>query len=549
MQKRIQRSISGAIVLCALAAVGRADAEPVRTVRLNGDPSNRIDVAFLGDGYRSDELAKYAADVDAIAAALFQQEPFRSYRSYFNIHRVDVVSAQSGSDHPASGIFRDTALGSAYDCASITRLICVDLGVVNDVLLRNLVADRRDVVIVLVNDPEYGGSGGAAAVASVHPAVVEVMLHEMGHTLGLLADEYDYQSELCTSAGEPFAANATIETDRTRLKWRQWIDAQTPVPTYYSANPETPGLYEGAQYCPHGKHRPTYDSKMRSLDRPFEQVNSEELTKRFYDFVSPIDELTRETVHDADGSADVFRVRTPRPFSHGLNVHWWIDGRLASERATLRVPSGSLAAGTHRVSVTVSDPTPFVRHDPDKVLQESRSVEIVVGADRSTVALPAMADAYVRDGVWASGNFGGSPTLLAKKGLSADVTRRSYVKFDISGLDTIGAATLRFYGRVSSTASAQVRVGIHAVPNQSWDERTVTWNTKPSYGPLLATMIVTGTSPGWVDVDLTAFVQAARRDGRSQISVALRALEYTSAYAILESRESPSFAPQLSIRR
>ena len=87
------------------------------------------------------------------------------------------------------------------------------------------------------------------------------------------------------------------------------LDRRAHPRAHLQLQPGVPGLYEGAEYCPRGKHRPTYDSKMRSLGRAFEQVNSEELTKRFYDWVSPIDDFTHQTVNDANGMADVFRVR------------------------------------------------------------------------------------------------------------------------------------------------------------------------------------------------------------------------------------------------
>lgn len=126
----------------------------------------------------------------------------------------------------------------------------------------------------------------------------------------------------------------------------------TDLPTH-TAESGVPGLYEGAAYCRQGKYRPTYDSKMRSLDRPFEQINSEALTKHVYDFVSPIDEVTRETVRNAKGLAEVLTVRTPRPLTHSLQVRWWIDGKLRSKTSTSRhsssrsAPQGTRSCRSH----------------------------------------------------------------------------------------------------------------------------------------------------------------------------------------------------------
>ena len=121
---------------CLLLAA--AQAEPVTAVRLNGS-SNRVDIVVLGDGYTSAEIAsgKYANDVETFVQRIFAQEPYLEYQEFFNVRRVDVTSAESGSDHPELGIARTTALDSTYNCSGIQRLICVNVTKVNDVLSRS----------------------------------------------------------------------------------------------------------------------------------------------------------------------------------------------------------------------------------------------------------------------------------------------------------------------------------------------------------------------------------------------------------------------------
>ena len=171
-----------ATAVCCFVVVARAAAEPVTVVRRNGPNNNRINVAVLGDGYTSEELTKYSTDVDLLLADLFGQSPLMEYASYFNVRRIDVVSNESGVDHPADGIFRDTALGAAYDCADIERLICVDYAAVYGVLGRSVTGNIRDVVLILVNDDEFGGSGGGFSVASTNESSSEIMIHELGHS-------------------------------------------------------------------------------------------------------------------------------------------------------------------------------------------------------------------------------------------------------------------------------------------------------------------------------------------------------------------------------
>ena len=59
--------------------------------------------------------------------AFFGIEPLQSYLPLFNVHRVDVVSNETGVDNdPVEGISRDTAMNMKFWCSGIERLLCVD---------------------------------------------------------------------------------------------------------------------------------------------------------------------------------------------------------------------------------------------------------------------------------------------------------------------------------------------------------------------------------------------------------------------------------------
>ena len=163
------------------------------------------------------------------------------------------------------------------------------------------------------------------------------------------------------------------------------------------------------------------------------------------------------------------------------------------------------------------------------------------------VTRPAVADAYVRGGGFASINYGGVPHLLAKLGVTDDNSRVSYLKFDLSGITNVARATLRFYGRLSNTANSSVQTTVHGVSNTSWNERTVTWNTKPAVGAALGSVTIRGIAPQWYDVDITAYVQAQQRAGRTTIAIALQTATHTSAYVEVASREAGARGPMLII--
>jgi hypothetical protein len=352
-----------------LCSAGAAYAEPAVTIRVNGPAANRVGVTILGDGYTQAEQQKYTNDVDVFVDQFFSQSPYLEYAGYFNVHRVDVVSNESGSDHPESGVLRDTALGSAYNCGNVERVICVNLSLVNAVLSRSVPIEARDLVIVLVNDSEYGGSGGSVLVTSTHRDAVEIALHESGHTLGRLADEYDASPPACNNSIEPAEVNVARDISFERIKWSHWLAASTPLPTTGTQNGLV-GAYQGAKYCVTGLYRPTFNSKMRSLGRPFEQVNSEQIVRRVYNFVSPIDSVSpsSSSLAPAAGASVDFSVGTPSLAVPPLRIRWTLDGNPAGEGPTYRLNTSTLPAGNHAVQVEVVDQTPLVRSDPSGLL-------------------------------------------------------------------------------------------------------------------------------------------------------------------------------------
>lgn len=368
--------------VCWVASIGVAGAEPVTTIRNSGPSANRVDLVIMGDGFTASQIAsgEYAAQIQIQTQRLFAQEPYLEYGNFFNVHRIDVTSAQAGADHPERGVYVDTALNATYNCGfpvPIQRLICISTANVNAVLARTaLAANARDIVLVIVNDTEYGGSGGAVAVASLHRDATELVLHENGHTFAQLADEYNYSPPACVTS-EPGNANATRETRRDFVKWRHWIDPATPVPTGGSAN-GVPGLYEGAVYCSSGAYRPTFDSKMRSLGRPFEQINTEQHIRRIYNLVSPLDgwSPTATVLTVIRGVPNYFSVAVPTPRAHALSVNWYVDGVLTG--TGLEFSSDVMPLGAHRLEARVQDTTGLVRNDPTGLLLETHAWDVTV---------------------------------------------------------------------------------------------------------------------------------------------------------------------------
>jgi len=387
MKTHIKAWSLGAILLI-LCLSQIALAEPVETIINNGDPANRVDIAILGDGYTAADMQKYRNDVQNLMTRFFDSEPFREYRNFFNVHRIDVVSSQSGADHPERSSFVNTALDATYNCSGIQRLICVNTSTVNTILGNSVAPAQRDMTFVIVNDSEYGGSGGSVAVTSTNQEVLELILHELGHSFGLLADEYGGPPPpACNNTFEPSAVNATKATDRSLIKWNHWIDANTPIPTLTAVD-GVPGLYQGAVYCDAGLYRPTFGSKMRFLGRPYEQINTEQLIKRIYNVVSPIDAsqpaATDITLTTAQSQA--LSITSLITLSGTIKVDWFLDGVFQSSGTGFTV--NNLTSGAHVVDAVVKDTTSQVRKDTENLLSDSRRWNLTVNAVATPTPTP-----------------------------------------------------------------------------------------------------------------------------------------------------------------
>ena len=331
----------------------------MRTVQQTGAAANRVDMVFLGDGYTAAELAgTYAAHVDNYVSYLFGggalTDPFSRYRNFFNIYAVDVVSQQSGADDPTAGLVRNTALGASYLGDGVTqRLLTIDGALTEAAATAGLAGTgiTAEMRYVTVNAAQYGGSGGGWSVfAGGNDSAREVALHEAGHSFAHLGDEYGGTAATYSGA-EPAAVNIT--KDPTGAKWAEWLGYNDPTLGAI-------GAFNGGGYFDSGIYRPTAESKMRSLGRPFDAIAREEFIHGFYALVDPLDG------HDPNaGTRTELRslsVDTIDPAV--IQVDWTVNGQVfsnAGERFDLE--AYRFDGGSYTVTARAYDPTPWVRGD------------------------------------------------------------------------------------------------------------------------------------------------------------------------------------------
>ncbi len=100
----------------------------------NGASSNRVDMIFIGDGYQAFEIeTTYDGHVSATVDSFFNSglNPLPRYQNFFNVHRVNVISNESGADDPANSFVVDTALDATYNTGGTDRCLYFDTGKAN----------------------------------------------------------------------------------------------------------------------------------------------------------------------------------------------------------------------------------------------------------------------------------------------------------------------------------------------------------------------------------------------------------------------------------
>ncbi len=152
------------------------------------------------------------------------------------------------------------------------------------------------------------------------------------------------------------------------------ICRQSGIRWLYLPNVDT---YEGAYYCKYGIYRPTDNSKMRSLDRPFEEVNVEQFIFKIYENVSIIDDSTPLSDEPISGYTD-FYVVPVEPTPNTIDIQWYIDGQpVAGANAKTFSPDiPTLSHGLHEVSVTVTDNTSKVRNETKRNQLMTKSLQM-----------------------------------------------------------------------------------------------------------------------------------------------------------------------------
>ncbi|MBN1597373.1 MAG: peptidase M64 [Bacteroidales bacterium] len=236
---------------------------------LNGDPSVKLDLVIVAEGYTTDEKEKFFEDAGWIAEIIFEWQPYNDFKSEINVYSLFIPSDESGTDLPQDSLWLNTAFNTTFNTFGSERyLTSKEMS-----LIRDAVSDvPYDQICIMVNSEKYGGGGvyNYFTVFSSSNEYSEFLFHhELGHAFAGLADEY-YTSEvefdtMFSLKYEPYQPNITTLID-FKSKWESMVHDSVPIPT-----PDTSywqnvlGVFEGAGYSEKGVYRPTFNCSMKSV--------------------------------------------------------------------------------------------------------------------------------------------------------------------------------------------------------------------------------------------------------------------------------------------
>ncbi len=368
--------VFSAVLLAAVPAW----AQESLTLQQSGDPANRFDLVILGDGYTAAEQEKFDNDAQALTDYLFSgtndTEPFLRYRSYFNVHRVNLISNESGIDRPAQGIYRDTALDGAFSGRLSVHA--------HKVTTAARSAPGLDGVIVLMNESGVGGYA-ESYIALVACSNLAVAAHELGHTIFGVVDEY------LVSQSSGFLENPApnADTNGASPKWQRWIGVDPAIGAFQ------PGIY--LNY-----YRPTEDGcRMKKPGSPsYCSVCREAGVLRIYRRVDPIDAFSPLDPMPvvALGDSMIFSVTPMQPAGTPLTVLWTVDGTAQSDRTDFLLDSTRFGIGRHEIVVTVLDPTNLALADPEGLLRGTARWTVQVVSPDSPAAPSGVSAQSTTDG-------------------------------------------------------------------------------------------------------------------------------------------------------
>lgn len=241
---------------------------PVTKIYENGDAKTHLDIAIIAEGYTKEEMPKFLKDSKRLVDYLFTIPPFDRHQNKFNVYAIQSSSLESGTDIAGEGIYRNTILNSKFYTFGEPRYLTTFSSFKMADIAANVPYDQ---IYVIVNTKNYGGGGFYNVmnlVSADNNLSNKVFVHELGHGLVGLADEYYNASmggvEYYNLNIEPWEKNITTLKNFDK-KWKNKIKKNIPIPTpRIQQYKNEVGVFEGGGYTSKGVFSPSQDCRMKS---------------------------------------------------------------------------------------------------------------------------------------------------------------------------------------------------------------------------------------------------------------------------------------------
>lgn len=270
-----------------LRSVVKTGPQPLRLL-YNGDPHKKIDIVIIPEGYGPADTAKMRRDLKTFCDYLLAQEPFHSRRKDFNVWGIPLTGKASGITNPNKGVFVESLVGASFNTFGSDRYLMTE----RLFMVHNAIGwTPCDHIIIMANTDKYGGGGiyNFYAMSSLNSMAQMILPHELGHSIGGLADEY-VDPELSYSDIYPLHLEPTEPniTTLVHFDWK-WADMlpkgfAIPTPANDKSRPSEGcgplGVYEGGGYRPTDIFRPTMHCMMRDY-APFCPVCTKRMNEIF----------------------------------------------------------------------------------------------------------------------------------------------------------------------------------------------------------------------------------------------------------------------------
>lgn len=296
-----------------------------------------IDFVFTGDGYDAKDIATgvFTDNAEEGYEHLFELEPYKTYKEYFNVYAVAAMSDDSGIGTVNTVV--DTKFGSYF---TQNRILCPGI---DSALAWAKKADSRmdftkSLVILLQNTTSYEGicymytDGSALACVPVSREAYPydfrgIVQHEAGgHGFGKLADEYIYHNAFiqtcnCTDGCDHPSGENDFTSVYGRMKALGWYknisltSDNSKVPwAHLLYNPQFSDyvdMYEGAYMHSRGVYRSEATSCMNNNIPYYSAISRQAIVERIMKLAG--EEFTLEKFYQLD--SDEFGTKTKAPIS------------------------------------------------------------------------------------------------------------------------------------------------------------------------------------------------------------------------------------------